>query len=464
MQGKTGYIVLAASLCSWLFLAGCSAQDPTPSPGLEVPELSHYTVKTSASKQSASQPWFQTFDDPLLQEFIATAYRQNYDISQALARLKEARQVAGISGIAGRPVIDVDADHRRSVRNSGTATTTQLGVTLSWELDLFDALDDAARADALEAKAREEEIEALHLSLSAEVVLAYFGARAAHQTLALLKKQIANERHYLELTNLRFESGVGTTLEVLQQQEQLARIESLVPPARITLRQYENRLDLLLGTVPGTSRKKIAAWTSFEVPMPVSVGVPTRLLQDRPDLRAQMLRLEAADARVAAAVARRLPSLTLDSGLYYLHDSGYAGPLGMLGASLLQPLLDWGARRADVARNKALYEGAVAAYASTYLGALEDVENALYGEAEQRRYLERLEKRRDILARTVEEAREQHLRGVVDYLPVLDALDSLHEVNRTLIDARYTLVAYRVALHRALGSGVALSPAKEANP
>lgn len=186
------------------------------------------------------------------------------------------------------------------------------------------------------------------------------------------------------------------------------------------------------------------------------------LLQRRPDLRAQRHRLVAADARIAVAIADRLPNVTLGAGMYYSESFSYEGPLGLISTSLLQPLLDWGARKAAVTRNRALYEEALAAYGALYLQAIEEVENALYQERQQQDYLRRLEIHRDILARTVDETRERYVQGVGDYLDVISALEALHTVERTLIAARYDLILYRITLHRAVGSDVRFTPQEPA--
>jgi outer membrane protein TolC len=193
--------------------------------------------------------------------------------------------------------------------------------------------------------------------------------------------------------------------------------------------------------------------TSFlDVVMPKNIGVPSELLLFRPDLRAQLKRLIAADADIAVAVADRLPSLTLSGGGYYSDSNSYSGALGLLSASLIQPLLDWGARKAEVSRNKALYEEQLAVFSSMYLEALEEVETTIYTQKQQVEYIKRLEYRKDLLDQTVKEAEFQYLQGVSDYLSVLNALVSLHTLERSLVEAKYNLVLYKINLHKALGS------------
>jgi outer membrane protein TolC len=224
-------------------------------------------------------------------------------------------------------------------------------------------------------------------------------------------------------------------------------------------------LDVLLGAVPDGVNRLDDIRPHLDVPVAQNIGIPSQLLQRRPDLRAMERRLVASDARIAVAIAQRLPSLRLGASLYRSDSVNYSGVLGIVSASFIQPLLDWGMREAEVKRNRALYEEQIAAYAARYLLAIEEVENNLYAQMQQRDYLERLEARRAILQLTVEEAQAQYLQGISDYLPVLNALEALDETERMMVQARFDLITYRLTLYRALGSSVSLnSTTKDPNP
>ena len=174
----------------------------------------------------------------------------------------------------------------------------------------------------------------------------------------------------------------------------------------------------------------------------------------RPDLRAQLRVLQAADADIRAAIADRLPRIMLDGSYLYSDAASYTGPLGTIVGNFVQPLLDWGKRRAAVTENKAIYEEELARFTQTYLEAVRDVENALYQERRQREYLARLEERRDILEETVSETDARYKQGIDDYLPVINALQELREVERRLITEQRALVDYRIDLYRAVGGNI----------
>ena len=178
-----------------------------------------------------------------------------------------------------------------------------------------------------------------------------------------------------------------------------------------------------------------------------------RIYYCRPDLRAQLRVLQAADADIRAAMPIACRVLRWTGHIYILMRH-HTGPLGTIVGNFVQPLLDWGKRRAAVTENKAIYEEELARFTQTYLEAVRDVENALYQERRQREYLARLEERRDILEETVSETDARYKQGIDDYLPVINALQELREVERRLITEQRALVDYRIDLYRAVGGNI----------
>ncbi len=434
-----------------VFFTACSVHtiDEKPHKNLEIPK--GYSFSSEAiSDRNISTFWHEEFRDKKLSSLISCAYENNFDINQSIARIKAARSTSSISSVAGNPELLFESQNTKQFMDSRTLNVIKNGLSLSWEIDLFDRLENKARSDSLEFGAKKEDLEALKLSLGSEIAASYYGAISAYETLDLLKKQTKLNENYLELVKLRFKHGIATNLEILQQKAQVAQSKSLIPPTLANIRTYENRLDVLLGQAPDSKprvKKEI-----LDVKIPINTGVPSDLLLFRPDLRAQLKRIVAVDADIAFAIAQRLPSVTLGAGGYYSSNFNYSEPIASFSASLLQPLFDWGARKAEVERNKALYEEQLGLFGSLYIKALEEVENAFYNEKQQKDHIKRLEHREDILQEMVEEAKLQYLQGLSDYLPVLDALVSLHELQLSLIEAKYELLLFRITLHRSLGS------------
>lgn len=399
--------------------------------------------------------WWESLDRAGLNALIEQVLENNQDIRAALAVVKQAQAVTTQTNAQRLPNIALEGDADKDWQGSdGQRGTAQIGAALDWEIDIFNRIGNAVKADRLEVVARREDVQALKLSLSAEVANAYFGAVAANQRIKLLQDQLRLDKELLNLLQLRLDNGVGTTVDVLQQKARVADSQTLIPRAQSDMAVFENRIDVLLGAFPDAQPRVESTDTldfADEIPF---ISVPSSLLLNRPDLRAAQADLVAADADIGAAIADRLPRVTL-SGVYaYTDSAGYTGPvLGLLG-NLMQPLLDWGQRKAEVERNKAVYEERLAAFTQLYLEAVEDVENALIQERKQREFLHRLRIQRDILKQTVSASEDRYRQGIDDYVLVINALQELREVERSLITERLELVNIRIALFRAIGGSI----------
>ncbi|MCH2546503.1 MAG: efflux transporter outer membrane subunit [Alphaproteobacteria bacterium] len=436
-------------------LSACSphplARDPQP----PVAGANSFPSASQPSSIENTEAWWKSFDRPQLNELITMALTSNLTVTQALARMRQAQALAIETRSDIFPQVTLEGNTGNNwQKNNAQRSTSEVGGVLSWEIDVFNRIGSAAKADQLLAEARIEDVKALRLSLSAAVANAYFGAVSAQHRLALLNKQVTTDQELLTLLELRYDNGVGTNVEVLQQQSRVADSRSLIPVAEGDLRVFENRLDVLLGSMPdGSNRVSAEETLSFTTALP-PVGVPADLLINRPDLRVARAELVAADADIAAAIADRLPQVTLDGSYVYADGAAFTGPVAIIMGSFVQPLLDWGKRKAAVERNKAIYEEQLAAFGQAYLEAVEDVENALTQEKTQREFVNRLEERREILSNTVSETEVRYKHGVDDYLPVLNALQELRLVERTLITQRLALINNRIALHRASGGAI----------
>ena len=447
------YILYSLLVITPFGLTGCQTYSfkKTVPPEVAVPE--QYTDRSeNVPLNEMSQPWWLEFDNPTLNQLIQQAMKNNLDVRQAMARLRQAEAIAIQTRSEGLPNVDLGGNARKDWEGSDPLRgEAEIGGAFQWEVDAFNRIGAATRADSLEIEARREDVAALRLTLSAEVANTYFDATAVVKRLELLNQQLSNDNELLELLELRFEHGVGTKVDVLQQQSRVADSESLIPPAEAALRVFENRLDVLLGETPDANSRVLPTETfTFADELP-ALGVPADLLLHRPDLRAAQAELKAADADIAAAIADRMPRIILDGSVMLKDQSSYTGPFSMIMASFVQPLLDWGRRKAEVERNRAVYDERLARFTQLFLRAVEQVENALYQENRQRETVIRLDKQRQILQETVNETEARYLQGIDNYLPVLNALQELREIERTLINQRLNLVRFRIALHRAVG-------------
>lgn len=442
-----------------LLVAGCVSQ-PVNQKNAVLTELTpSYQASIAKSVGSAQfEPWWQNFNRPTLSSLVEQALSRNFTLVEAVARLNESRAIATETKSALFPQLRFEAEATKSWQGSDSQSSLgSLGGVLSWEIDLFNRLGSAVTADQYRTQALAQDLQVLRLSLSAQVANTYFAAIAAKTRLKLLNQQVKTDQELLDLLILRFESGIGTNVDVLQQKSRVQDSFSFIPIAESDYEVFENRLDVLLGVAPdGKNRVNDDETLNFAINLP-AVGVPADLLLQRPDLRAAQAELIAADADIANAIADRLPNITLGASVASARTTTFSGPVSMLMASFVQPLLDWGQRKAVVAQNKAIYQQKLAAFTDRYLKAVEEVENALTKEEKQREFLNRLKTRQSLLEETLAETEALYTQGVNDYLPVLNALQQLRVLERNLVNEQLELINTRIMLYRAIGGNLALS-------
>ena len=454
MNTNTHYTLFIAIFLGVFFLAGCSVHTVNVSPEPMVSADEFYSVAAPELPYN-DENWWAVFGDSKLDGFILNGLENNYNVLQAVARLAQASALTLQARADRAPQIGLAAESEQTWREDGESEDfSRIGAAFSWEVDVFNRLESIASARQSEQSARRDDVEAVRLRLSAEIAEAYFDAVGWRNQLALLEKQIVIDTDLLELTQLRFESGLTASVDMLQQSSQLADTESLVPAVEAALRVSENRLDVLMG-YPPDGQDRVTDEDAFvdikELPF---IGVPADLLIRRPDLRALRNELVAADMEIGRAIAERLPQITLDGSFFYEDNLLPSGVAASLIGAFVQPLIDWGKRKAEVERNRALYVEELAKFTQRYLEAIEDVENALYQERKQREFLERLAKRLRFLEKTVEETTERYTNGLTDYLPVLDAVKEFERLQRVIIQQERALLGFRIQLYRALGGSL----------
>lgn len=450
-------------------MAGCArhAVDLEPEPVFELPQA--YTVETEQDGV-VTTPWWAAFENPVLTDLIETALQDNLELAAGLSRIDRARALVRQARAVRLPQVSLDAAAQRQWTqiergdgNDGAQGAVSGGALLGWEVDLWGRLRSEQAARTEELNALLYDYEALRLSLSALVAEVYFELVEQNLRQDLLEYQRELAQRFLDLLELRFAQGNASAVDLLQQRDRVAEIESQMPEVAARTVELENRLDVLLGGAPDGEHRVAdpetlpVAWSTG------SVGIPAALLVARPDLKALQRAVVAQDYTVAAAIANRLPRVTLDGSLLYQDAAGGAALTGTGLAGLVQPLLDWGLRKAEVEAARATFRESLLAFSQSYLTAIEEVETILWREVQQRRLIEALEHRESILARTVEETRVRYSLGVTDYLPVLTALQNQQEVQRQILDERLALVLLRVRLYRAIGAPTEPVPAVESS-
>jgi NodT family efflux transporter outer membrane factor (OMF) lipoprotein len=336
-----------------------------------------------------------------------------------------------------------------------TSTTESYGTGLaaSYEVDLWGRIRADIAAARYEMEASREDLHAAMESIAAQVVLTWLDLIEARQELELVQRQLESNRTTLELVELRRAKGLASALDVFQQRQAVAGREAILPVLELRIESLHYQIALLLGKTPQQGpRMETQAYAPLG-PLP-ETGLPSDLLARRPDVRAAGLRLQAADWAVAAARADRLPSLRLSAGVDLTGnavDDLFDDWLARLAASVTGPVFDGGRRKAAVERARAVVDERLAAYKRVVVTAIFEVADALLRETKQRELIAALEVQYDAARQTHEEALTRYRKGLNDYLPVLNALTNMQNLERELLQEERTLRFERVQIALALG-------------
>ncbi len=452
-SARTHLPATTLTLCAVL-LAGCSLHPVNTAPA-PLKGGAAYPVGASTAT-GPLQPWWTALDDAPLDELIRRALADNYDVLASRERINQALALYRRSGAVRLPELEVDASLDREVYARGRErlnTRRQAGASVEWDADLFGRLGNSRKARAAETWARIHDAEDFRLRLSVDVAETYFGIIEQRFLLTLLGEQLGTANELRRIIEQRYNEGLISNLDVLQQQTQVAELESQIPVAKSALQDLQNQLGALLGTMPAeTAPEHVGEMSAFPQIAPLArLERADELLRRRPDLRAAQASLVAADAETGRALAERLPRLTLTGDAMRVDTGGPAISTISLGADIVQPLLDWGARRAEWVRASAFYRERLAAYSQTYLRAVWQVEALVQNESRQRELLDTLAVRRRLLEALIKQARSRYDAGLTDYLPVLSATQQFYSVEQRLIRERRRLTSLRISLHRALG-------------
>jgi NodT family efflux transporter outer membrane factor (OMF) lipoprotein len=453
-----------------MLAAGCAVHQPTTRVLPSVPAGEQFVGQPAVTEPvvPATPLWWRAFDEPALDALVEEALRNNLEIRQLAARIDQAAALLRQAGGRLLPALDAagDVGARWDRFNRSTAParddSTSLGMFLSWEADVWGRLRAARAARGHEVSAAVHDWLGGRLILSASVAETYFEIVEQRQQLGLLRGQIAVNQTLLDLTKLRFGQGQSSIVDVLQQQEQLASTRSRVPDIESRLQQLEYALDVLVGRAPG-GRDRFQDRAITAPPALPAPGVPSELLDRRPDLLAARDSVQALDQRVGEAIADRLPRFVMGGSLAAAGDPTITGLIGSTFASAAQPLFDAGIRKAEVELRRARLREALDAYAGRYLAAVQEVETALVRERNQGERVERLQAQLDVAQRLLTETRNRYAQGLTDYLPVLNALVTVQSLQRDVLTSRRVLLSQRIALHRALGGPMHDEPVRTAS-
>ncbi|MDF1562359.1 MAG: efflux transporter outer membrane subunit [Deltaproteobacteria bacterium] len=466
---------LALLLLLPLASAGCALHkvETAPSPALPLPQA----FDSATEGEPAPDRWWKAFGDPTLDALMEETLAGNLQLEQMWARLDQLEAIRRQAGAARFPAVqmDVGVSERRLQIPAFDPTNPTAGITYeartqeavsasisaAYELDYLRKNDYRARAGAHDAAAMRDSLEATAMTLTASLAESYFNLVMQRERIALLEAQLETNRTYLELLQLRFDSALASALDLHQQEQQVANTEGQLAAARGQAKVAGQQLAVLLGRVP-TGYVPPETGALPEVGELPATGLPSDLLVRRPDVRAAQRGLVAADYRLGASIADRLPSIRLSasaslqtpsaSGVPTSLEDFFSAPLFNLLAGLTQPLFQAGRLKAETDRNRAVVDEKAAAFAQTFVQAVFEVESAAVLERAQEEQIGHSEKALQAAQGALEDARVRYEQGLIDtYLPVLTALTGNQLTEQALLASRRQRLSYRIQLYRALG-------------
>jgi outer membrane protein, multidrug efflux system len=413
--------------------------------------------------------WFEVFKDPELQKLIRTAMVQNYDLRAAVVRIDAARANLGLARSEQFPQFEVGADLTsvRTSRNGEVAASGQGGRSrsfgsvvlslLSFELDVWGRLRQQTKAARAELRASEEDRKAVMTTVVSDVASQYFSLIELDSELEIAKRTLAAREESLRLIKARQEGGLATMSDVRQGEELVYQASQTVPNTERLLEQTENQLSLLLGNNPGAISRGLSLTEQDELPI-VPPGLPSSLLERRPDLRAAEENLVAQQALVSAAKKAYFPRISLTGLLGFQSNqlsSLFTGPsrAWTFIPQLTQPIFTGGRLKSDVKFARAQRELAVIQYQQTVQSAFREVSDALI----QYQKFKEIHVQQRLLVDTLRDRSQLaylRYRGGVDSL--LNALDADRELFNAELDLTQTKrneLLSLVQLYKALGGG-----------
>lgn len=444
-----------------MMITACSA---TPKP-IDLPISLPETFSKSGQFELADQ-WWRDFGDEELNRLISVALEDNPTIQATWDRVTQAEAIARRETARRWPSLFFNGSASRSRDNTDKLTDrVNLGLNAAYEADFWGRVRSNAFAAQFGVDASQADLRTAAITLSAEIAKTWYQLVEQRGQLTLLERQIITNEQVLELVTLRFHQGQASAADVLRQRQLVEETRGNTKDVIATIETATHQLATLLGkspnAVPISDRE-----TLIPLPPLPKTGIPADLLQRRPDVQQSFYQVQAADTRIAVAIADRLPhfditgSLTtaltsvLSPGTFATTPAGLLSSwLATMASQVALPIIDAGLRAAEVDRTQAALLESLHNYEAIVLIALREVEDALSQEAQQREKETSLETQLQLANHVIQSLRGRYIQGSSSYLDILSALISQQNLERQKLTARRDLIGFRIDLARSLAGG-----------
>ena len=449
------------------FLCGCTVGPNYKRPAVDVPPdyrgLAPDQVAKVDARSLADQKWWEVFQDEQLKELVKTALKQNYDVRIAATRILQAQAQLGITRADQFPTVAAGVA-AVNLRNPQTkflgaydTSASQVSGSLAWDLDFwgrYRRATEAARADLLASEWAQREVITV---LIANLASAYFQLRALDLQLEISQRTLSSRQDSLRLTRVLADGGSTSMLDVRQAEQLVFTAASEVPSLEQQIEQEENFISTLIGNNPAPVARG-RKLTEQEHPLAVPSGLPSALLERRPDIRQAEQQLIAANAQIGVARSAYFPQISLTALAGYQSSALtglFSGPAGLwsFGGTLTQPIFTAGKLRSNVRLSEARQQEFLLTYEQTIQGAFREVSDALVAY----RRTQEFRQQQELLVASAEDAsRLSHMRysgGVASYLEVLTNETNYFSAELNLVQAQLNERLTLVQLYRSLGGG-----------
>lgn len=436
-------------------LTGCAQQPVMPEVEQNLPE--QWSSSQGSAQTWPDRDWWQAFHSEELTRLVEEALSNNFDVAAAAARILQAEAQVRVSGATLLPGLDLDfRASRQGELGGGGSSSYGAGLSASYEIDFWGKNRAALSASEASLEASRFDRDTVTLTTTASVANTYLQVLSLRDRLRIAQLNLDNAQRVLELTELRVSTGAASPLELAQQRSVVAQQRASIPPLRQQEREALAALAALLGKPP--QMLEIKGETLVGLPAPsVVAGLPSELLQRRPDIRRAEAQLYGAAANVAAARAALFPSVRLTGSLglqgqevFSLFDGN---PAYSLGASLLQPIFDAGrlAAQKDLAEARQLE--LIQSYRSVIVDAFADVDTALTAIEHLRQQQELQDEVLEQASLALNLAEVRYREGAEDLMAVLDAQRTYYSAQDQRLQLELRALQALVDLYRALGGG-----------
>ena len=451
-------LINIAALAVMVSLAGCMVGPDFTKPVVEHPE--HFRFADEESEAVVNLKWWELFNDPVLDSLVTTALHDNKDVMIAVSRIEQARASLGFVEADMYPRVDIEAGASRGSFVAGRKVDTDnsyfIAPTLSWEIDFWGKFRRANEAALAQLMASEYSLRTVQISLISEVVSAYFLLLDFHQRLQISRRTLDSRLESLDIIQKRFSKGIIPEIDLNQSQIQKEIADASIPVFERLISQTEHTLSVLLGRFPAEIQTGVDL-PHQAIPPYIPAGLPSALLERRPDIAQAEHLLHAQTARIGVAEALRFPSISLTGIAGFastdLDDLISDGDAWSLSGNLFAPIFDFDKNKLRVVIQEERTKQALYRYQNTVLIAFKEVEDALREVHTYDDQIASVERQRDAAENAAYLSKMRYDKGVTSYLEVLETERQLFSAGLELSEVKQQYLNAYVRLYKALGGG-----------